>query len=116
MRIIAEEYKCTGLTVQVVKVDGYIDAHTFPDLEKRLRGFIDNGQHHIILDFETLDYISSAGLGLLLGIHRLISQRQGGLKIFNMSESLLRIFEVLGFSRIIEVCPDRESALRALQN
>jgi anti-anti-sigma factor len=116
MRITAEEYQATGLTVQVVKVDGYLDAHTFPDLEKHLRGFIDSGRYHIILDFETLDYISSAGLGLLLGIHRLISQRDGRLKIYNMSESLQRVFEVLGFARIIEVCPDREAALRALEN
>ncbi len=114
MRISAEQHQWSGGVVEIVKVDGYLDAHTFPDLEDTLHGFIDDGHCHIILDFEALDYISSAGLGLLLGIHRLVSQKKGGLKIVRMSESLSKVFEVLGFSRIIEICPDRETALKAL--
>jgi len=113
MKITAERHQGLAGIVQVVKVDGYLDAHTFPDLEKSLREFIDGGHCHIVLDFETLDYISSAGLGLLLGIHRLISQKQGGLKIANMSESLHDIFEVLGFTRIIGICSDTEAALKS---
>jgi len=113
MKVTAEEHTCANRTVQVVKVDGYLDAHTFPDVEKVLRGFLDKGCYNIILDFETLDYISSAGLGLLLGIHRMVSERFGALKIANMSESVANIFDVLGFTRIIEVCPDRAAALKA---
>jgi len=113
MKITAQRHQGPAGMVQVVKVDGYLDAHTFPDLEKSLREFIDGGHYHIILDFETLDYISSAGLGLLLGIHRLISQKHGSLKLANMSESLRNIFEVLGFTKIIEVFPDTETALKS---
>ena len=113
MKITAEQHSTATRTVQVVKVDGYLDAHTFPDVERVLRGLLDTGCYDIILDFETLDYISSAGLGLLLGIHRMVAQRLGALKIVNMSESVASIFDVLGFSRIIDVLPDRASALRA---
>ena len=115
MKLNIEKHQAADRDVQVVKVDGYLDAHTFPTLEKALHQLIKDGQHNIVLDFETLDYISSAGLGLLLGVHRLTSQQMGGLKIINMQEPVHRIFDVLGFSRIIEICPSRDAAFAAFQ-
>ena len=115
MKLNIEKNQDCDVLVQIVKVDGYLDAHTFPDLEKVLNGMITQGQNNIILDFETLDYISSAGLGLLLGAQRKASLQKGGLKIIHMQESIHRVFQVLGFSRIIEVCPSREAALRAFK-
>jgi anti-anti-sigma factor len=115
MKITAENHSADG-NVTVVKVDGYLDAHTFPELESELRGMVNRGCYYILLDFETLDYISSAGLGLLLGVHKLVVQENGGLKIANMSESMRRIFEVLGFSRIFDTRLDKASALEAFQS
>ncbi|HUS58084.1 MAG TPA: STAS domain-containing protein [Planctomycetota bacterium] len=115
MKLNIEKHQDSDVLVQIVKVDGYLDAHTFPDLEKVLNCMITQGEHNIILDFETLDYISSAGLGLLLGAQRKASQLKGGVKIIHMQESIKRVFQVLGFSRVIEVCPSREAALRAFQ-
>jgi anti-sigma B factor antagonist len=115
MKLSIEKHQAADGSVEVVKVDGYLDAHTFPDLEKALHELIKEGQHRIVLDFETLDYISSAGLGLLLGVHRLTSEQMGGLKIINMQEAVHRVFDVLSFSRIIEICPSREAAFAAFQ-
>jgi len=116
MKLTVEKFQALDRVVQVVKVDGYLDAHTFPELENALHKLVNDGHNCIVLDLETLDYISSAGLGLLLGVQRLASQKRGGLKIINMQEPIHRTFDVLGFSRIIEVCPSREAAFDAFWN
>jgi len=113
MKLIVEKEQSAGSVIQIVKVDGYLDAHTFPELERTLQSLMEAGSSRILLDFETLDYISSAGLGLLLGMHRMALQNQGGLKIMRMPESISRIFGVLGFTKVIEVYPDRQAALAA---
>lgn len=113
MKLIVEKQQTAGNVIQIVKVDGYLDAHTFPELERTLQSLMEAGSSRILLDFETLDYISSAGLGLLLGMHRMALQNQGGLKIMRMPESISRIFGVLGFTKVIEVYPDRQAALAA---
>jgi len=115
MKLSVEKLQANNKSVQIVKVDGYLDAHTFPSLEEMLHKLMDEGERQIILDFATLDYISSAGLGLLLGIHRLTSQQMGGLKIINMQEPVHRVFDVLGFSRIIEICASRDAAIEAFE-
>ncbi|HUW34522.1 MAG TPA: STAS domain-containing protein [Planctomycetota bacterium] len=115
MKLSIEKLQANDKSVQIVKVDGYLDAHTFPGLERVLQKLMNEGERHIILDFATLDYISSAGLGLLLGVHRLTSQQMGGLKIINMQEPVHRVFDVLGFSRVIEVCASRDAAIEAFR-
>lgn len=113
MKLNVEEQRCGGKCIRIVKVSGYLDAHTFPDLEKTIYTLMNEGDSNFILDFEALDYISSAGLGLLLGIHRQTAGKNGGVKLVNLTESILRIFDILGFSKIIDIHPDRDSAIKA---
>jgi anti-sigma B factor antagonist len=99
------------LSIQKVRIEGYLDSSTFPRLQEHLNSLIGEGRYHYLLDFSDLDYISSAGLGVLIGMLREVREKGGDLKIMHMSEKIQRIFNLLGFSKLLKVYPDEESAL-----
>ena len=82
-------------------LEGRLDTVTAPELEKELRDSFE-GMSELTLDFSKLDYISSAGLRVLLSAQK-IMHRQGGMKVTNVNETIMEIFEVTGFSDILTV-------------
>jgi anti-sigma B factor antagonist len=105
--------KAANLAIQKVRISGYLDSTTFPQLQEHLNNLLKQGSHYYLLDLENLDYISSAGLGVLMGILREVREKDGDLKIFNMSEKIERVFYLLGFSRLMKVYQTEEEALEA---
>ena len=102
--------------VQKVKISGYLDSSTFPQLQEHLDNLLKQGNQYYLLDLQNLDYISSAGLGVLMGILREVRERNGDLKIFNMSEKIERVFYLLGFSRLMKVYSSEAEALESFAN
>lgn len=102
--------------IRIIAVNGFLDAHTFPDLEKLLNSLIDEGINHIILDLGKLEYISSAGLGVLIGIAKKVRERNGDLKLTKLSEKIFKIVNLLGFSKILQIFNTDKEALVAIQN
>ncbi len=88
-------------TQTTVSLTGRLDTVTSPDLEKELKEFIE-GTAELVLDFNELDYISSAGLRVLLSAQKIMN-KQGSMKLINVSESIMEIFEVTGFSDILTI-------------
>lgn len=86
------------LTISIV---GRIDSNTSPDLEKELKCSIE-GIKTLVLDFEGVEYISSAGLRVLLSMQK-IFRTQGKMIIKNVNESVLEVFEITGFSEILTI-------------
>lgn len=99
-----------------IKIDGYLDSSTFPQLQEYLTSMVAEGQVRLLLDLSDLDYISSAGLGVLMGMLREVRDKGGDLKIVNMSEKIERVFNLLGFSRILRLYTDEEKALKDFQD
>ena len=85
----------------LVALEGRLDTITAPELEEALKEMLD-GDNALTLDFEKLDYISSAGLRVLLSTHKLMAER-GGLKITRVNETVKEIFEVTGFTDILTI-------------
>jgi len=102
--------------IQKVRISGYLDSSTFPQLQEHLNNLMKQGNLHYLLDLEDLDYISSAGLGVLMGILREVREKDGDLKIVNMSEKIERVFYLLGFSRLMKVYGSEEEALESFEN
>ena len=94
-----------------IKINGYLDSSTFPKLQDYLAGKMEEKNYNFLLDLQDLDYVSSAGLGVLMGILRQVRAQQGDLKIVNMSEKIERVFNLLGFSRLMQVYRDEREAL-----
>lgn len=82
-------------------VEGRLDTTTAPDLESALKGDM-GGITELVLDFSKLDYISSAGLRVLLSAHKVMSKK-GGMKLTHVNEMVQEVFEVTGFSDILTI-------------
>ena len=84
-----------------VALEGRLDTTTAPDLEKALRDSL-NGVTNLTLDFARLEYISSAGLRVLLSTHKAMAGK-GGMKVTHVNEIVREVFDVTGFSDILTV-------------
>ena len=85
----------------IAAIDGRIDTTTAPALEQELKDSYDSCQT-LILDFTDVEYISSAGLRVLLSAHKTMSKKSG-MKLRNVSEDIMEIFEVTGFADILSI-------------
>lgn len=94
---IEKKQEGTTLTVQL---DGRLDTTTAPELEVVLKELGDIKE--LILDFEKLEYISSAGLRVVLGAQKTMN-KQGSMKVANVNDTIMEIFEVTGFADILTV-------------
>ena len=88
-------------TTLTLAIEGRIDTTTAPQLEAELRSDID-GVTELYLDFTGVEYISSAGLRVLLSAQKLMS-RQGKMVLSHVNESVMEVFEVTGFSDILTI-------------
>lgn len=87
--------------VTVLKLQGRLDTTTAPELEAAI-GNEGEALKKLILDMKELDYISSAGLRVLLTAHKKM-MKQGELKVINVTEPVMDVFEMTGFSDILEI-------------
>ena len=81
-------------------LEGRLDANSAPELEEALAGI--PADCHLVLDFEELAYISSAGLRVLLSMQKRL-QAQGSLKLIHVHPSVMEIFEVTGFTDLLDI-------------
>lgn len=84
-----------------VALEGRLDTMTAPKLEEELRGSVD-GVSRLVFDLAKLEYISSAGLRVLLAMQKLMNQ-QGEMMLQNVNEAVMEVFEVTGFSDILSI-------------
>ena len=84
-----------------VTVSGRLDTTTAPTLEEELKESLD-GVKDLVIDFKDLEYISSAGLRVLLVLQRIMS-KQGTMRVIDVNETVMEIFEVTGFSDILTI-------------
>ena len=84
-----------------VALEGRLDTTTSPQLETELRNSVD-GITELIFDLADLDYISSAGLRVLLSAQKVMN-KQGEMKIVNVKPEILEIFDVTGFVDILNI-------------
>ena len=87
--------------VTIIKIDGRLDTTTAPELEKAINGEGD-ALKNLVLDFKGVDYISSAGLRVILTAQKKMNV-QGHMEINNVSEAVMDIFEMTGFAEILEI-------------
>ena len=82
-------------------LEGRLDTVTSPIFEAEIKGSLEDAKN-LILDFEKLDYISSAGLRVLLAAQKIIGG-EGQMKLINVNETIMEIFEVTGFTDILTI-------------
>ena len=84
-----------------VALEGRLDTVTAPELEAELTSSLD-GVEELVLDMQNLEYISSAGLRVLLSAQKNMSSK-GSMKLINVNETVMEILEVTGFTDILTI-------------
>ncbi len=95
---ISKEQNGTAL---IISLEGRLDTMTSPELEAELQKSL-AGADSLTMDFSKLDYISSAGLRVLLSAHKAMNAK-GGMKVTNVNEIVREVLEVTGFSDILTI-------------
>ncbi len=97
--------------VKVVRIEGKLDTQTWPDAEARLTQLIDQGATKLVVNLEKLDYVSSAGLDVLLKAARQLKGNSGALRICSLNELVQKVFDISGFTTILTVTKTEPEAL-----
>lgn len=109
MKISIKEYK----RVSVVSISGRIDSATAGDFEKALIELAERGRNNIALDMSDVEFISSAGLRVLVTIRKTVQSAGGDLVIAEPSERVTDTLEIAGLDVLFNTYDDRESAIGA---
>ncbi|MHB8904674.1 MAG: STAS domain-containing protein [Melioribacteraceae bacterium] len=99
-------------SVSVIDVKGYLDAHTAPELENVFNKLLDQRQFRVVVNFDELKYISSAGLGVFMAYVETMRENSGDIKFSNMKENVYNIFDLLGFPILYEFFKEEKEALQ----
>lgn len=102
--------------VVIVRAVGRVDGANARDFHEGLEANIGADGESMILDFEGLSYISSAGLRVVLLVAKSLQKQQAKLAVCSLSDSIQEVFEISGFDKIVPVYADASSATAALGN
>ena len=97
--------------VMVVSVVGSVDGMTAPDLVRSFRALVAGGNIHLVADFARVEYTSSAGLRALLETVKETRQQGGDLRLAAVQPEVFRVLDLSGFTHILKLFPDIESAV-----
>lgn len=97
--------------VSILRVSGYVDTTTSPDLERRLQALLKEKRFHIVVDLASVEYISSAGWGIFISEIREIRENGGDLKLAGMIADVREVFDLLEFENILKAYADSEQAV-----
>jgi len=95
----------------VMTVSGRLDAVTVPEFEKKVRGLVDDGSLRLVIDFEKLDYISSAGLRGLLVTAKLLKSKDGKVGFAHVTGTVKEVFDISGFCSLFAIDDSVEAAI-----
>ena len=97
--------------ISVFKISGSLDSNTAPSLEERILEAIDGGANKMIVDFEKLDYISSAGLRVLNKATKKLKRTEGKIILCSMQDYIREVFEIAGFDYFIPIVANMDDAM-----
>jgi anti-sigma B factor antagonist len=98
---VGVETAAEGLTI--VTVEGEIDLSTAPRLRGKLIGLVSDGNHHLVVDLDKVEFLDSAGLGVLIGTLKRVSAYQGSIWLVCSQKRILEVFGITGLSLVFRV-------------
>ena len=99
--------------VLVVGPEGKLDGTSAGDLEEVLQSAIDKGSMEILIDCSSLAYISSSGLRVILKAAKRLNKANGKVALCRLSDNVEQVFQISGFSTVLDIDSTREAALAA---
>lgn len=102
--------------IKELALQGALNSATAKEAEEKLKQLILGGNKVLLVNLSELDYISSAGLRILLVANKLIKKHDGSLRIHSLQKIVREVFEISGFDMIFEIYEDRDTALNSNQS
>lgn len=99
--------------VSIVYPEGFINAHTVSQFEQVLKEMVTGKNFQMIINCGSLQYISSAGLGALMGVIEEVRDNEGDIRLCGMSESVFNVFDILGFTELYQIFDDEDRAIQS---
>lgn len=96
--------------ITLIRVSGFLDAHTFEELESTISELFADSQYRIIVELSAVDYISSAGAGVFIGALSEARDNGGNIVLMNPTASVREVFDLLGLSQIFTIVSDINKA------
>jgi anti-sigma B factor antagonist len=97
----------------VIEVGGEIDVYTAPKLKERLVSLVESGSYQLILDMESVEFLDSTGLGVLVGGLKRVRAHEGWIDLVCTQSRILRIFRITGLNRVFSIYDTVPAALAA---
>lgn len=101
-------------SVMIFALAGRLDSSTSPGVESKILDAIEEGTHDVILDFSALDYISSAGIRVLVHCHKELEKKQGNIFLAAVPKPIENVLYITGFLPYFKVYEAQAQALEAL--
>ncbi len=103
----------TGKGISVIHVSGYLDAHTFEQLEETIADLFNAKQHKVIVNLAKVEYISSAGAGVFIGALSEAQEHNGNIILMSPTGNVREVFDLLGLTQIFSVVDNLDAAITA---
>jgi anti-sigma B factor antagonist len=87
----------------VLGVGGEIDVYTAPKLREKLIELVSDGEYHLVVDLEKVDFLDSTGLGVLVGGLKRVRNHDGSLQLVCTQEKILKIFRITGLTKVFPI-------------
>ena len=97
----------------IVAVGGEIDVYTAPKLREQLIDLVSNGNYHLIIDMEAVEFLDSTGLGVLVGGLKRVRAHDGSLSLVCNQERILKIFRITGLTKVFPIHASVDEATAA---
>jgi len=99
--------------ISIFKLNGRLDSNTSQGFEKKIFDAISVGSKNMIIDFNELDYISSAGLRVILKATKALNREEGKIMLCSMQDYVKEVFEIAGFDSFLPIVATMDDALKA---
>ena len=99
--------------VNIFKLNGRLDSNTSQGFEKKIFQAIDDGSKSMIIDFKDLEYISSAGLRVILKATKALKREEGKMMLCDMQDYVKEVFEIAGFDSFLPIVGTMDDAIQS---
>jgi anti-anti-sigma factor len=100
--------------VVVVRVLGRLDAASSPQLEKKISSIIESGHFKLVMNLAGVDYLSSAGMRLMLSISKKLKSLEGKVVACSLNEEVMEVIKMAGFHQVLELYSTEEECFNHL--
>ena len=108
------EIKLVSNDVASLFIKGFLDANTFEDFDQALNRLFEDSIYKVAVDFSGLEYVSSAGAGVLIGASSIARENGGEIVIVGAKGEVNDVFELLGMNRLFKIVSNMQKGLKAL--